>query len=354
MRRWLVICLTLIVTLAAIPMVSAQEDLELPELYERVSPSVVFIEVRTQGGDFLFPTDGLGSGFVYDTDGHIVTNYHVVQDAEAINVTFFDGTLARAEVVGLDADSDLAVIRVQDVPKDRLIPVVLGDSSAVRIGEEVVAIGNPFGQTWTMTRGIISALGRANRAETGFSIPQMIQTDAAINPGNSGGPLVNHAGEVIGVNTMIFSEEGRSAGVGFAVPSNTVRRVVPELIANGRYEYTWIGISGGDLSLDLIELLQLDRDTRGVLVSRVSNNSPADEAGLRGSNQRAQINGLTYQIGGDIIIALNDTPITSINDLIAFLAENTRPGDQVTVTLIRDNEVIQVPVTLEARPDQAQ
>jgi 2-alkenal reductase len=331
-----------------------QDGLPLPDLYEMVSPSVVYIQVRTdETPEFdFFPTGGLASGFVLDTEGHIVTNNHVVQDAIQIEVTLQDGTMARAEVIGRDPDSDIAVIRI-NIDPDRLFPVTLGDSSTVRVGEEVVAIGNPFGQQWTMTRGIISALGRSNRAVTGFSIAEMIQTDAAINPGNSGGPLVDLHGNVIGVNTMMFSENSASQGVGFAVPVNTVRRVVPELIATGSYEYTWIGISGGDLSLDVIEGLNLDSDVRGVLVSRVSNGGPADAAGLHGSTSTETFNGFPYEIGGDIITAIDDVPITGISDLIAYLAEYTRPGDKVNVTLIRDGQVIILPVELEARPERA-
>jgi len=335
--------------------VLAQQEIDLPTLYEQVSPSVVYLEIQVANGDedFFFHGGGLGSGFVYDTEGHIVTNNHVVANAGRITVTFFDGTLAYAEVVGTDPDSDLAVIQVQDVDPAVLIPVSLGDSSTLRVGESVAAIGNPFGQNWTMTTGIISALGRANRAETGFSIAQMIQTDAAINPGNSGGPLLDLQGRVIGVNTMIFSEDRASSGVGFAVPVNTVQRVVPALITDGFYEYTWIGISGGDLSLDLIDLLDLQPGTRGVLVSRISPDGPAEKAGLRGSRESQTINGLTYSIGGDIIIALDETPINGITALISYLAENTRPGDVIDVTVIRDGKEAIIPVTLDARPKQA-
>ena len=331
-----------------------QDELSLPDLYDQVSPSVVFISIRTEDSlEFnFFPTGGLASGFVIDKEGHVVTNNHVVADASQIEVTLQDGTLSRAEIVGTDPDSDLAVIKI-DVDPDRLVPVQFGDSSTLRVGEDVVAIGNPFGQEWTMTRGIVSAVGRSNRAVTGFSIAEMIQTDAAINPGNSGGPLLDMTGRVIGVNTMMFSENSASQGVGFAVPVNTVRRVVPELIANGSYQYTWIGISGGDLSLDVIEGLDLDRDVRGVLVSRVSNGGPAESAGVRGSTGTETFNGLQYETGGDIITAINGSPITGITDLVAYLAENTRPGDKVSVTLIRDGQVIEVPVELEARPARA-
>jgi len=337
---------------ATTPAINAPyQDVDLPTLYETVSPSVVFIAVTMNGDNFA--DSGLGSGFVYDTDGHIVTNFHVVDGASRITVTFIDGLQARAEIVGTDADSDLAVIRVEDVPKEFLIPVTLGNSDDIRIGEGTVAIGNPFGQTWTMTTGIVSAVGRANRIESGFSLANMIQTDAAINPGNSGGPLLNMNGEVIGVNTMIFSETRANSGVGFAVPSNAVSRVIPELIANGEYEYTWIGISGSDINLDLQTILELPRDVRGVLINRVSNDSPASNASLRGSDERQSVDGVPYVVGGDIITAINGAEIHTIEELIGYLASFTRPGDVVDVTIIRDGVELVVPVTLEARPTQA-
>ncbi len=337
------------------PSISPQQDgtLSLPDLYDQVSQGVVYIQVRNLGDDdaqpFL-PRGGLGSGFVYDMQGHIVTNYHVVEGATNIDVAFQDGVQARADIVGTDPDSDLAVLRAPDVPASSLVPLPLGDSNLLRVGEEVVAIGNPFGQNWTMTRGIVSALGRANRAQTGFSIAQMIQTDAAINRGNSGGPLLDLSGQVIGVNTMIFSETEGNSGVGFSVPSNTVRRVVPELIATGSYDYTWIGITGGDLSLDVIELMNLPRTAQGVLINSISRGGPAEAAGLRGSNEAGRINGLPYEIGGDVIIGIDGTPIVGIDDLIGYLAENTRPGDQVQVLVIRDGQEQIISVTLQARP----
>ncbi|HLA42188.1 MAG TPA: trypsin-like peptidase domain-containing protein [Aggregatilineales bacterium] len=332
----------------------SQEELELPDLYDLASDSVVFIEIRAEedlSAGFL-PTGGLGTGFVYDTEGHIITNNHVIEDASLIDVTFFDGLMAHAEVVGIDPDSDIAVIKV-DVPTEFLHPVVMGDSGQLRVGEDVVAIGNPFGQSWTMTTGIVSALGRSNRAITGFSIAQMIQTDAAINPGNSGGPLLNRQGQVIGMNTMIFSEEGVSSGVGFAVPVNTIKRVVPELIQNGSVQYTWIGISGGDITLDVIDLMGLDPGVRGVLISRISSGSPAEQAGLLESSETQRINGRSYAVGGDIITSINGVPIHGIDELIGYLADNTRPGDMVNVTIIRDGAETVIPVTLEARPSRA-
>ncbi|NJL95441.1 MAG: trypsin-like serine protease, partial [Anaerolineae bacterium] len=321
----------------------------LADLFAANAQSVVYIEVVSQdnsfGGNFF--AEGLGSGFVYDMQGHIITNFHVVDGAQSIDVTFYDGTLARAEVVGTDRDSDLAVIRV-NVELSVLVPVRLADSATLRVGEEVVAIGNPFGQNWTMTQGIVSALGRTNPSETGFSIAEMIQTDAAINPGNSGGPLLNLRGEVVGVNTMIFSETRSNSGIGFAVPSNTVARVVPVLIQNGRVEYTWLGISGRGLTLDILELMGLEATVRGVLIARVSPESPASRAQLRGNNREGTIDGRRYQLGGDVITAINGEGVRDMSQLIGYLAENTQPGDAALLTIIRDGQSFDVRVILEA------
>lgn len=334
---------------------TAQQDqgLDLTVLYEQVSPSVVYIEVLSRSSGFIGESieQALGSGFVVDTQGHIVTNHHVVADATRIEVTFFDGTYARATVIGDDPDSDLAVIRVEVDPV-LLHPVQFADSSQLRVGQDVVAIGNPFGQNWTMTTGIVSALGRSQpSSSTPYSIAQMIQTDAAINPGNSGGPLLDTQGRVIGVNTMIFTETEVNAGIGFAVPSNTVQRVLPDLIATGSYQYTWIGITGDELRLDHISLMNLDENVRGVLIETVRPNSPASKAGFNGNDRTDSVDGIPYNVGGDVIIALNDTPIRNMAELVGFLADQTRPGDLVQVTLIRDGATIVIPVTLEARPD---
>ena len=261
------------------------EEQLLVDLYERVSSSVVHIAV-TIGGP---ARGGTGSGFVLDTDGHIVTNNHVVENARRIMVTFADDTTAEAQVVGTDPDSDLAVIQV-DVPASDLQPVELGDSDTLRVGQRAIAVGNPFGFEQTMTTGIVSALGRVIRQESGFSLPQLIQTDAAINPGNSGGPLLDSQGQVIGVNTLIFSESGSNSGVGFAVPVNAVKRVVPSLIAIGRYADPWLGIQGGSLTPLIAEALDLPVD-RGVLIQVVIPDGPAESAGLQESNRQVEFEG---------------------------------------------------------------
>jgi S1-C subfamily serine protease len=320
---------------------AAAEEQLLISLYERVSFSVVNIAVSTARGG------GTGSGFVLDTNGHIVTNNHVIKDAEQIMVRFADDTLVEAELVGADADSDLAVIRV-DVPADLLRKVRLGDSSMLRVGQRAIAVGNPFGLEQTMTTGIVSALGRVVRQESGFSLPLLIQTDAAINPGNSGGPLLNSRGDVIGVNTFIFSSSGSSSGVGFAVPVNTVKRVVPALIATGRYDDPWLGISGLSVTSVVAGALALPVE-QGILLQEVVPEGPADRAGLRGNDQRAEIDGVLLPTGGDIIVAIDGVEVRDMDDLIVYLAE-TAIGQTVTLDIIREGERQSIDVILEERP----
>jgi S1-C subfamily serine protease len=325
-----------------VALAEAEEQL-LISLYERVSASVVNIGISTgvPGGG------GAGSGFVLDTEGHIVTNNHVVEDAERILVRFADDTSVEAEVVGADADSDLAVIQV-DVPDGLLRPVELGDSAALRVGQRAIAVGNPFGFEQTMTTGIISAVGRVVRQESGFSLPQLIQTDAAINPGNSGGPLLDSQGRVIGVTTLIFSSSGSSAGVGFAVPVNTVKRVVPQLIASGRYADPWLGITGLSVTPEMAEALGLDVN-RGVLVRDAVGNGPADKAGLRSSERQIEFEGALLTTGGDIIVALNGDAVQDMDELITSLS-GAAVGQTVTLTVLRDGEELRIELTLEERP----
>jgi S1-C subfamily serine protease len=303
----------------------AEEQL-FTELYQRVSPSVVYIEITTRSNQ-----TGGGSGFVWDTKGHIVTNNHVVESARRIEVTFADGTTAQAELVSRDPDNDLAVIKV-GVPASRLHPVELGDSDALRVGQLAIAIGNPFGFEQTMTTGIVSGLGRVVPQASGFSLPQLIQTDAAINPGNSGGPLLDSHGRVIGVTTLIFSNSGTNAGVGFAVPVNTVKRVVPSLIATGRYADPWLGIQGLDASL-AAETLDLPVD-QGALVQTVVQGGPAAKAGLR---------------SGDIIVAIDETVVRDMDNLIVYLADTT-VGQKVTLTVLREGRRQRIEVRLGERP----
>lgn len=339
------------------------EELLLTNIYERVNPSVVNIVItvdnqETNLPENLFPAQGQGSGFVFDTKGHIVTNNHVVADANKVEVTFFDGTTVEAKVIGTDPDSDLSVIEV-NVSAESLRPVAWGDSDQLKVGQRAIAIGNPFGLDGTLTTGIISALGRSLPTETGaFRIPEIIQTDAAINPGNSGGPLLNSKGEVIGVNTAIvpnrgsgFGSERSFLGVGFAVPSNLVKRVVPSLIEKGVYQHPWIGFSGNSVTPEIADAMELPEVT-GALVVQVISGSPADDAGLRGGTREIVFdNGLDTTIGGDIIIAVDDEEVKVFDDLISFLSRRGEVGKTVTLTIIRDGKEQTLELTLGPRPE---
>lgn len=339
--------------------VAAQEQV-LSGIYERLVPSVVRIRSVRQldqiGGLPGTPDSpdyerSSGSGFVWDDQGHIVTNHHVIDGADRVTVIFEDNTELEATVLGSDPDSDLAVLQVED-SEHAILPVDLGDSSAVRVGNIAVAIGNPFGQEFTITSGIISAVGRTIRSSNSqFSIPQVIQTDAPINPGNSGGPLLDRQGRVIGVNTQIISNNGASSGIGFAVPINAAKRVIPGLIEDGQYEYAWLGISGTTLTGDTADLTGLPRDTRGTLVIEVAPGGPADEGGLRGSDATRIVDGLEFPVGGDVIVAINGSPIEEMDHLITYLIENTDPGEEVEIEFFRDGEAKEtLTVTLGTRP----
>lgn len=324
------------------------------DIYNRISPSVVSINVvaRTPSsqvfeGEF---SGGTGTGFVIDQQGHIVTNAHVVDGAVRIEVNFFDGSIYRGELVGIDYDSDLAVIQVSRAAEE-LQPVALGNSDSLFIGQEVVAIGSPFGQRWTLTTGIVSALNRTIDGLGDYSIGQVIQTDAAINPGNSGGPLLTLTGEVIGVNSQIISQSRSNSGIGFAIPSNLVSRVAAELIEDGDVDYSYLGIRGGDVDLATIESLNLPNNARGVLVTIAEPGGPAANGGLQSARGGREVDGFEVFSSADIITAINGNTITGMSSLIAYLASNTQPGDTVTMTVVRDGQqTLDLPVLLTARP----
>jgi len=329
--------------LTADDIVAAQEEV-LNDIYEAMLKSVVHIRVTR-----LY-RQAEGSGFIWDDQGHVITNHHVIENADSVTVILSDHSELQARVLGSDPDSDLAVLKI-DMPGGLLNPVSRGDSDQLKVGQLTTAIGNPFGQEFTMTSGIISALGRTMKSSnTPFSIPEMIQTDAPINPGNSGGPLVDSRGRVIGINTMIISRSGGSAGIGFAVPINIARQVVPVLISEGKYEHPWLGLSGRELSPEVAEFLGLSQGTRGALVVSVTWGGPADKAGIRGSAKAVTLRGIGYDVGGDIIVGINDTHIESLDDFIVYLAGNTRPGDVVFMDIIRENKKLQVTVELGTRP----
>ncbi len=332
-------------------------EAQVEAVYERAAPAVVNITVRSIAYDFFMnpvPQEGTGSGFLYDREGHIVTNYHVVENAEEVTVTLADGRTFPAQVVGVDPSSDLAVIRIEagELPE----PIPLGDSDQLRVGQFVVAIGNPFGQAGTLTVGVISALGRVIESPDGRFIGEAIQTDAAINPGNSGGPLLDLQGRVIGVNSQIISPSQASAGIGFAVSSNTVRRVVPHLIAEGRYPHPWLGVQLLELTPERAEVFRqagVDMPVdQGLLVMEVVSGGPAAQAGVRGGNRMVRIGRYIIPLGGDILTAVNGHPVLTLKELTVYLETETQVGDVVQVTVIRGGEEMTIPLRLEARPDR--
>lgn len=360
---------------------------ELEQIYTQISPSVVSIQVSKKtdlaaspqfqqmpfffGQPFGFGQNpqqqprqfyqhGAGSGFVWDTSGHIITNNHVVDGADSINVTFANETTIPAKVVGTDPDSDLAVLKV-DLPADQLKPVTLADSTQIKVGQLSVAVGNPFGLENTMTVGFVSALGRILPVSSGsdqlsagptpsYTIPDIIQTDAPINPGNSGGVLLNDQGQVIGVTAAIESPSRASAGVGFAIPSAVVQKVVPTLIDTGHYEHPWLGLSGATLTPEVAQAMNLPDNQHGALVVEVMPNSPAAQAGLLGSGRQIQFEGQQLPVGGDVITAIDGQPVNGIDDLVSYLAASTEVNQSVKLTVLRNGKTETVTATLAARP----
>jgi len=352
------------------------------QVYEAVNPSVVNIQViqeisNTSSQGFTIPgfpelqnpqtTPSVveGSGFVYDTNGHIVTNNHVIENVSNIVVTYSDGSQASAKLVGTDPGADLAVIQVEG-DFSKLKPLSLADFSTVKVGEIAVAIGNPFGLQGSMSTGIVSGLGRmleTNGAQNqsqfqsntpNFSIPDMIQTDTAINPGNSGGPLLNLAGEVIGVNTAIATTSGTNSGVGYAIPSSIVKAIADQLIENGKVDHAWLGIAGQDLTSNLATAMKLDAGQRGVLINEVVQGGPADKAGLKGSSTTVTIYGIDVSVGGDVITAVDKVEVKNFDDLLSYIFLHTQSGQKVELTILRDGKPMTVTVTLASRPGSGQ
>jgi len=327
---------------------ASSHELTLPQLFERVEGSVVQITDSDESNAF---DSRLGSGFVYDDNGHIITNNHVVNGGGRLDVTFLDGTVYRASLIGSDPFTDLAVLYVDEVPKEKLVPLPLADSSGISVGDQVAAIGNPFGLSGSMTSGIVSGLGRLipSQEAGSFSIPDVIQTDAAINPGNSGGPLLNMRGEVIGINSAIFSTTGQFAGVGFAVPSNTMAKVAPALITQGSFTHPWLGVSGTDMTPGIAEALGLD-EPRGFLVVDVVSGSPAERAGIQAGNREATIDGRPIELGGDVIVAVDGKPVRKIDDILVYLQREKGVGDNLELTVLRDGKLRDITAVLGARP----
>ena len=327
------------------------KDLTLVEIFENTEASVVRLIVSRNATDEFDPNlNSMGSGFVFTDQGHIITNAHVVEDAIKTEVTFLDGRTYEAEIVGADVHTDLAVVKV-DADSELLKPIRIGDSSTLKVGQPVSAIGNPFGLSGSMTSGIVSQMNRLLPVEsTGFSIPDVIQTDAAINPGNSGGPLLNMRGELVGVNTAIQTNTGNFNGVGFAVPSQTVAKIVPVLISEGKYDHPWIGVSGLDINPTLVEVLNLT-DTRGFLIIDVIEDSPASRAGLIGSNTTIMHDGVEVLVGGDIVMRVDDIEVRKISDILIHLQRSKSVGDDLAVQLLRDGSLIEKTLILDKRPD---
>ena len=335
-------------TVGEITPLPTKKDLSLIEIFERSEASVV--RVNVQRDIEVLSTTGLGSGFIYDTNGHLITNSHVIENAQKIVVTLLDGSSYNAEIIGDDPFTDLAVIKIE-TNGVFLQPLPIGDSSKLKVGEQIAAIGNPFGLSGSMTAGIVSQLGRLLPSQdSGFSIPDVIQTDAAINPGNSGGPLLNMRGEMVGINTAIQSGTGEFTGVGFAIPSRTVAKIVPSLIQDGEYNHPWLGISGRDIDPDLAKILNL-KDAKGFLIVTVVDNSPSSKAGLHGATETKEIDGTSYALGGDIILKVDGIEVRKIDDILIHLQREKTVGDEMILEIQRDGRISEFTLLLEQRPN---
>jgi S1-C subfamily serine protease len=307
-------------------------------IYDQLNDSVVLIQTDL----------GLGSGFVYDLKGHIITNHHVIDGAEVIQVTFLDGNVSSASVVGMDVYSDIAVIKVNS-EVTTLRPVILGSSSELNVGEPVAALGNPFGLSDTLTVGVVSSLERTLNAFGGYVIIDIIQIDAAVNPGNSGGPLVNLKGQVMGVNTAIQSETGTFTGIGFAIPSDTIKREIDDLIETGGYKHPWLGVSALEVNIAIADAVGLEKP-QGIIVMNVTSGSPADLAGLRGVTETVIVDDQEVPVGGDVITEVNGVHVITLDDLVVYMERNTHPGDSVVIRIIRDRQELDLTVVLGERP----
>jgi len=350
-KRLSVVILILLISLWTNHAFSITEDEKNNiSVYEKVADGVVNVTSTAIQMDFFFnafPTQGSGSGSIIDTKGHILTNHHVVADAQKLEVTLADGSKWPAKMVGLDPDNDLAVIKI-DAPKEKLKVISMGDSKNLRIGQKVLAIGNPFGLQRTLTTGIISSLGRTIRSEVGTLIEDVIQTDAAINPGNSGGPLLNSDGEIVGINSAIISPTGGSVGIGFAIPANTAKRVVPELLSKGYVTYPWIGATIQSLIPEIAKYGKLKVE-RGAMIAEVVKGGPAEKAGLKGGNQKIQVGNMIVFVGGDIVVKADQKEVKTNDELIHYIRDK-KPGDAILLKVYRKGDFVDVKVTLGERP----
>ncbi|WP_455367671.1 trypsin-like peptidase domain-containing protein [[Eubacterium] cellulosolvens] len=316
------------------------------EIYEFIRPSVV--EIRATFESFIGESAAGGTGFIYDHEGHIITNAHVVNGAQSITITYADENTEAAHLIGFDLYSDLAVLKV-NTSKENLRPVLFGNSDELKIGEPIIAVGNPFGLSGTVTQGIISQTDRILPAAGNYLIVGVIQVDAAINPGNSGGPLLNTFGEVVGVNTALASQSGTFSGIGFAIPSKLVERVVPSLIEKGSYKHPWIGISGFEISPDIEKALGME-GVQGFLVTDVINGSPAEKAGLRGGSETITVQDVEIKAGGDVLLEIDGRGIRKIDDILLYIEYYKEVGDEVIFKVLRKDEVLPIPIILGERP----
>jgi len=352
-KRFFIGFLILFITLLSVEKAFAvtEDEKNNIAIYERVADGVVNVTSIAVQMDFffnVFPTQGSGSGSIIDTKGHILTNHHVVANAQKLEVTLADGSKWPAKLIGSDPDNDLAVIKI-DAPREKLKVIPMGDSKNLRIGQKVLAIGNPFGFERTLTTGVISSLGRTIRSEAGTLIEDVIQTDAAINPGNSGGPLLNSEGEIIGINSAIISPTGGSVGIGFAIPVNTAKRVIPELISKGYVSYPWIGASIQTLIPEIAKFLKFNKVERGAMIAEVVKGGPADKAGLKGGNQRVQVGNMIVIVGGDIVVKADQHDVKTHDELIRYIREK-KPGETLLLKVFRKGNFEEVKVTLGERP----
>jgi len=354
-RRWEL--LLLLVFFLSISLLSAQQAVSMTEdeknniaVYEKVADGVVNVTSIAVQMDFFFnavPAQGTGSGSILDARGHILTNHHVVANAQKLEVTLADESKWPAKLIGSDPDNDLAVIKIE-APREKLKVVSMGDSKNLRIGQKVLAIGNPFGLQRTLTTGVISSLGRTIRSDAGTLIEDIIQTDAAINPGNSGGPLLNSEGEIIGINTAIISQSGGSVGIGFAIPVNTAKRLIPDLIAKGYVTYPYIGATIQSLIPEVADYLKF-KVQRGAMIAEVVDGGPADKAGLKGGNKRVQVGNIIIVVGGDVVVKADQLDIKTNDELIRYIKEK-KPGESINLQVFRKNKLEEVRVTLGERP----
>jgi S1-C subfamily serine protease len=334
----------------------------LNDVFDKVKDSVVQISTEYQDPNSLnsiYDSSGaspfamkFGSGFIYDDSGIIITNYHVISSASNIIVTFNNGNSYTAKVVGVDPYGDISILKIDNPMDEKLVPVAFSNSSLLKVGDPVLAIGNPYGLDNTLTFGIVSQIGRLlPNSDLGYSIPNVIQTDAAINPGNSGGPLIDLDGKVVGMNTAIFSNTGAYTGVGFAIPSNDIMRIIPSLLKSGTYQHPWLGISGSKLSPTFAEAFGLPHNYKGVLIEDVVPNGPADKAGLQGMLIQGNRFGEQQILDKDIIIAIDNHPVSRIDDIISYLDINKKVGDKINLSVNRNGQIINLVASLEARPD---